>query len=88
MQVFPTSQNPGGYSWPKDILPPQFSPPQFMTQASFEAFSSPVNIAPTQANHQIHREVNELISKSTSLAEAEATLNNAMDATSIFNNDT
>ena len=88
MQVFPTSQNPGGYSWPKDILPPQFSPPQFMTQASFEAFSSPVNIAPTQANHQIHREVNEPISKSTSLAEEEAALNNAMDTTSTFDNDT
>ena len=59
-----------------------------MTQASLEAFSSPVNITPTQANHKIHREVNELISKSTSLAEAEAALNNAMDTTTIFNNDT
>ena len=87
MQVFLTSQNPGGYSWPKDILPPQLSPPQFMTQTSLEAFSSPVNIAPTQANHQIHCEVNELISKSTSLAEA-AALNNAMDTTSTFDNDT
>ena len=59
-----------------------------MTQASLEAFPSPVNITPTQANNKIHREVNELISKSTSLAEAEAALNNAMDTTTIFNNDT
>ena len=59
-----------------------------MTQVSLEAFLSPVNITPTQANHQIHREVNELISKSISLAEAEAALNNAMDTTSTFNNDT
>ena len=59
-----------------------------MTQASLEAFLSPVNITPTQANHQDHREVNELISKSTSLAEAEAALNNAMDTTATFNNDT
>ena len=88
MQVFPTSQNPGGYSLPKDIIPPQFSPPQFMTQASLEAYSSPVNITPTQANHQIHREVNELVFKSTSLAEAESSLNNSMDTISTFNNDT
>ena len=38
LQVSPTSQNPGGYSLQKDIIPPQFSPPQFMTQASLAAF--------------------------------------------------
>ena len=59
-----------------------------MTQASLAAFSSPVNITPTQANHKIHREVDELITKSTSLAEAEAALNYAMDTSAIFNNDT
>ena len=88
LQVSPTSQNPGGYSWQKDIIPPQFSPPQFMMQASLEAFSSPVNITPTQANHKIHREANELITKSTSLAEAEAALKYAMDTSASFNNDT
>ena len=31
LQVSLISQNPGGYSWQKDIIPPQFSPPQFMT---------------------------------------------------------
>ena len=69
MQASPNSQNPGGYSWQKYIIPPQFSPPKFMTQSSLKSVSSPVNITPTQANNKIHREVNELISKSTSLVD-------------------
>ena len=56
---------------PPEVYPP--SPPS-------------VNVIPTQANHQIHREVNNLIAKSTSLAEAEAALTNTMDTTAIFTN--
>ena len=57
-----------------------------MTQAPPEVYTLPINITPTQANHQIHRDVNYLIAKSTSLAEAEAVLTNAMDTTASFTN--
>ena len=57
-----------------------------MTQAPPEVYTHPINITSTQANHQIHREVNDLIAKSTSLAESEAALTKAMDTTSKFTN--
>ena len=53
-----------------------------------EVYTSPVSITPTQANNQIHREVNGITYKSTSLAEAETALTNAVDTTSIFTNNT
>ena len=46
MQVFPSSQHPGGY-----IIPPHYSPQQFMTQDPPEVYTQPVNITPTEANH-------------------------------------
>ena len=52
-----------------------------MTQPSPGVINSPVNITPTQANHQIHREVNNLIRQYTHLADAEAALNSAMETT-------
>ena len=48
----------------------------------------PVNITLTQANHQSHREVTDLIAKSISLAESEAALTNAMGTTALFINNT
>ena len=51
-----------------------------------EVYTPPINITPTQANHQIHRKVNNIIAKSTSLAEAKAVLTNTMDTTASFTN--
>ena len=81
MQVFPSSQHPGGF-----IIPPQFYPTQFMTQAPSEVYTHPVNVTPTQANHQIHCEINNLIAISTSLAEAEVVLTNTMNTAATFTN--
>ena len=67
---------------------PQFSPPQFITQSSPGVYTSSVNITPVQANYQLYRKVNDLINKSTPLADAEAALNNAMETTTTFNNNT
>ena len=47
-----------------------------------------VHITPTQANHQIHCEVNELINKTTFPAKAEAALTNAMETTTTSNDNT
>ena len=59
----------------KRYYPPHFSPPQFMTPPP-GIYNFPVNITPTQANHQIYHEVNDLIHNSSSLAEVEAALTN------------
>ena len=59
-----------------------------MAHAPSEVYTHTVNITPTQANHQIHREVNDLKSKSTSLVEVEAALTNTMDTTATFTNNT
>ena len=82
IRAYPFSQHPGGYPWPKEIHPLlHLSPPQFMTQFLNNATTLPVNITFTQANHQIHRELNNLIRKATSLADAEAALTSVMKTT-------
>ena len=58
-----------------------FSPPHFMTKPSSVATTPPVTITPTQAKHQIHREVNNLVKQSTSLTDAEVALTPAMETT-------
>ena len=52
-----------------------------MTQPPPELINIRVKITFTQANHQLYREVNIPIQKSTSLTDAEAALTSAMETT-------
>ena len=52
-----------------------------MTQPPSVATTPPINITPTQANNQIHREVNNLVKQLISLANTEATPTSVIETT-------
>ena len=81
VHTLPSSYHHGGYPRPKEIIPSHFSPLKVMTQSPSVATTPPVNTIPTQTNNQIHREVNNLVRQSTSLADTEVGLTSAMETT-------